>query len=395
MIDSSIYLQQQTPDFLGSFQKGMALGDIGRARARQQTYDAAVQKGFTQNPDGSTSFNQNVALGELGKAGLGQEYMDFQGKVLQNQRQQQAYTNEQKLHALEMGKLQADYISRIGDFAKKNPTAWGSIRQSLVSQFGLKDEDVPRDFSQAYVDQHTAMATSTADKINQELSRLRGQQIQADTAKTRAETAQLTRAAQAPNYNLTEGEKKVDQDYAKDYNDFTSGGYQKAINAIDKLQKYRDDIEAEIKSKDTFQAGGGPISGSLPDMFRTQASINRRDQIQSVANQALKATFGGSGITDSERKAMASEFYNDKLDNRYNLDIIDRKIKELKNSLNSQVQKAQYYQQNRTLGGFKYDDSGSEAMSKNVDPQISDYAKKNGLEYSIAEAVLRGRGYGK
>ncbi len=108
-------------------------------------------------------------------------------------------------------------------------------------------------------------------------------------------------------------------------------------------------------SEDTglFQAGGGPIAGSLPDAVRTQASISQRDNIVSTANSALKATFGGQ-LSDGERKALANEFYNDKLSNAENLKIIEQKIMELENGLQTQRAKAGYFQQKGTLTGFAY-----------------------------------------
>lgn len=159
---------------------------------------------------------------------------------------------------------------------------------------------------------------------------------------------------------FTEGRKSVDKDYAKDFNDFTGGGETKAVNAIDKLNDLRAEMAAD---NGLFQAGGGPISGSLPDAFRTQSSIARRDNIVSAANSALKATFGGQ-LSDGERKALANEFYNDKLSNAENLKIIDRKIKELKTGLVTQKSKAQHFAENGTLTGFKPPQIGSGGLVK-------------------------------
>lgn len=147
----------------------------------------------------------------------------------------------------------------------------------------------------------------------------------------------------------SKGQEAVDKDYAKDYNEFSGGGATKANDAISKLKGY----EAQLKNDNgLIQSGGGPISGSLPDMFRTQSSIAQRDNIVSVANSALKATFGGQ-LSDGERKALANEFYNDKLSNEENLKIIGRKIQELQNGVDTQKQKSRYFEQNGSLTGFR------------------------------------------
>ena len=151
-----------------------------------------------------------------------------------------------------------------------------------------------------------------------------------------------------PYARLTEGQKAIDKDYAKDYNDLTGGGEVSANNAIKKLKDLRNNM---ARDKGIIQSGGGPISGSLPDFMRTQGSISQRDNIVSVANSALKATFGGQ-LSDGERKALANEFYNDKLSNEENLKVIDRKIAELESGLANQKKKARYFESNQSLSGY-------------------------------------------
>ncbi len=184
--------------------------------------------------------------------------------------------------------------------------------------------------------------------------------LKADTIKTRS-----------PQERLTEGQKAVDKDYAKDYNDLTGGGEVSAKNAINKLKSLRNNMS---KDKGLIQSGGGPISGSLPDMFRTQKSIAQRDNIVSVANSALKATFGGQ-LSDGERKALANEFYNDKLSNEENLKVIDRKISELEAGLENQKKKAKYYEDNQSLANY-----GSQGLIGKSKPQS---IKQNGVTYTL------------
>lgn len=189
----------------------------------------------------------------------------------------------------------------------------------------------------------------------------------------------LTEQAAKRSEGLTEGRKAVDKDFAKDYNDFTGGGEAKAKDAIAKLNSLRAEI---ANDKGFVQAGGGPIAGSMPDMFRTQASIARRDNIVSVANSALKATFGGQ-LSDGERNALAKEFYNDKLSNAENLKIIDRKIAELNHGLGVQKAKSAYFQKKGTLSGF----GGTEGGDRQFAQDVVDYATKHGISNEEAQAV--------
>lgn len=167
-------------------------------------------------------------------------------------------------------------------------------------------------------------------------------------------------AATREKNGASEGFKSADKDYGKDYNDFTGGGETKAVDAIAKLRGWEKKLTDD---NGLIQAGGGPISGSLPDAFRTEASISQRDNIVSAANSALKATFGGQ-LSDGERKALANEFYNDKLSNKENLAIISQKIMELENGLGTQRAKASHFKQRGTLVGF--DGSGAAKSSTKV-----------------------------
>lgn len=140
----------------------------------------------------------------------------------------------------------------------------------------------------------------------------------------------------------------LDKDYAKDYNDFTSGGNEAAKRSIEKLESIYSDVKGD---NGTFAAGGGSVVGSLPDALRSNTSIKRRDTAVTAANSALKSTFGGQ-LSDGERKALANEFYNDKLDNASNAEILRSKIDELKAKLGQQTQKALYFRDKGTLNGF-------------------------------------------
>lgn len=175
---------------------------------------------------------------------------------------------------------------------------------------------------------------------------------------------------------LSEGQKAVDKGYAKAYNDFTGGGESRANNAIKKLKELRNEVEKESKS--VIQAGGGTIAGSLPDWARTTRSVSLRDNAISVANQGLKATFGAQ-LSDSEREAAAKEFYNDKLPPAENLKVMDRKIKELEDSLNDEKTKAKYFQKNETLSGFSPSASSNQEVQSTA--PYGDTVERNGKTY--------------
>jgi hypothetical protein len=148
---------------------------------------------------------------------------------------------------------------------------------------------------------------------------------------------------------LTEAERAVDKDYAKDYNDFTQGGAIRAQQGIAKLKALAKEIQDD---NGLLQSGGGRFAKELPEWARSRDAVRRRDSAINEANKTLKATFG-SQISDAERESVAKEFYNDALSNEENAKILNGKIKELEGQLEGQTTKAMHYENNRTLKGFK------------------------------------------
>lgn len=218
------------------------------------------------------------------------------------------------------------------------------VASDLAKQAGLDSEDRLAGLNEAYKIKSDKEKTAT-DREDKAFDR-RMKQESLDIERKKLYASLLKERGEG---KLSEGQKAVDKGYAKAYNDFTGGGESKAYNAIEKLKELRDEVEKESKS--LLSAGGGTIAGSLPDWMRTTKSVALRDNAVSVANQGLKATFGAQ-LSDSEREAAAKEFYNDKLPPKENLKVMDRKIKELENSLKDEKAKAQYFQKNESLSGF-------------------------------------------
>lgn len=196
--------------------------------------------------------------------------------------------------------------------------------------------------------------------------------------------------AEAKKDAISAGEKAVDKNFAEDYNNYTQGGLSRAADDINNLKEMRKVVEQESKSM--ISAGGGPISGSLPDALRSEKSIAIRDNIIKTANTALKATFGGN-LSNDERQAAAKEFYNDKLGPEENLKIMDSKIKELETARIEKLAKIKYYEDHdKSLKGFKYSasqasPSASEAKTNNIKTNKPKTVTQNGHTYTFNEST--------
>lgn len=222
-------------------------------------------------------------------------------------------------------------------------------RQRQDREFSLREQEYKDKRSDSAIDRELKerefglREKIAASNDENEKARL---QLQADEIKRKREEL----AANAGPGKLSEAQKQVDKDYAKQYNKFTATGYNNAKNAIEKMEKLASEMEKDTGLIES--GGGGRISTLLPDALRSRDSIRRRDEARNYANTTLKELFGGQ-LSDDEREAAAKEYYNDALDNEENAKILRQKIKELKDNLESQRQQAEYYEKNGTLQGFK------------------------------------------
>lgn len=147
------------------------------------------------------------------------------------------------------------------------------------------------------------------------------------------------------------GTTALDKQYAEHYNSFTQGGLVAAQKSLEVLEHTLAEVEAEEK-KGIMQAGGGSFFAALPDALRAEKSIRMRDTAVTSANATLKGLFGAQ-LSNDERKSASNEFYNDKLGNAENAQILKTKIAEMKDAMAQQIAKANYYAKNgQSLAGY-------------------------------------------
>jgi hypothetical protein len=156
---------------------------------------------------------------------------------------------------------------------------------------------------------------------------------------------------------LSEGQKKVDQDYAKQYNEFSAQGAAKARTTIEQLEEFQRQLEAESKKR--FQSGGGRLASILPDVARTDQSIIWKRDIPAKANLVLKDLFGGQ-LSNDERKSESATYYDDILGPAENAKKLGEKIKQLRAGYENESRKAKYYERFGTLDGFTAESSVDE-----------------------------------
>jgi len=202
----------------------------------------------------------------------------------------------------------------------------------------------------------------------------------ADKKEARKEKAEAKSSEKSA--GMTEGRKAVDKDFAKDYNEWTAG----AQASVDKNLQRLEEAKAVLKKRQNDLFGtSGRITGNLPDFVRSEESKRIRQDVQSAAQGALRATLGAQ-FTENEGKRIMNMSYDETLSPEENIRKIDMAMNELKTQKAQKQAKTKYFEENGTLAGYK--DSGSMSpASKSPNKAQPKTVTQNGHVYTLNEAT--------
>lgn len=351
---------------------------------KQAEYRAGRQEAAERREDSlrgamSQAYEADPATGRMmfKKEGLaGVAKVDPQA-AYQLQQQAEAEAAAQKKAAREQQLQQMALVSQTLNGVKDQPTYEMAIKSAM--QLGLPGtEKMPRQYDPNFVNSIRAQAMGPAKEWEELQIKRQEQQrkMESDKAENALKYAQANKlkaeAGAGGKIPLSDAEKAVDKKYAENYNDFTRSGATNVAKSIKDLETIASELEKE--GDGIFAAGGGRMA-SAPDALRSRTSIRWRDNAVNAANQTLKSLFPGQ-ISDAEREAAAREFYNDKLPNSENAKILRAKIQQMKDNLQNEVEKAKYYQGNRTLKGYEFGRMEGNKLA-GEDAQAIQWAKAN------------------
>ncbi len=166
---------------------------------------------------------------------------------------------------------------------------------------------------------------------------------------------------------VPEGIKSLDRTFAKDYDEWSSGGEAAVDKNITRLTDTRDYLE---KHKDDLFGTSGRITGRLPDILRSEESIKARQDTQAAAQGALKATLGAQ-FTEREGERIMASAYNEKLSPQENINKINAAILELETAKRNKNQKSSYFENNKSLDGYKSQSSQAPQVESPLNIQES------------------------
>jgi hypothetical protein len=162
--------------------------------------------------------------------------------------------------------------------------------------------------------------------------------VESDAANRRA----LLQNKQANVSNV--GRKKVDEDYAKDYNDWTSAGKSSLDKNLQSLIEARDAL-----AEDPSLTGG--LTGVFGDRLTADRVLKQRQKVQSAVQNSLKATLGAQ-FTEKEGERIMKNAYNEAASPEANMESLNALIQQLQTQGANNNAKSKYFEQNGTLTGF-------------------------------------------
>jgi hypothetical protein len=163
-----------------------------------------------------------------------------------------------------------------------------------------------------------------------------------DARATKLEDAKTKKEAEG-----TIGQKKVDQDYAKDYLDWTTSGKP----TLEKNLALLENAKKELASPEG-QNLSGRFTGRKPDIFQSEDAIRVRDNVQQAAQGSLRAILGAQ-FTENEGKRIMQKAYNPNVSPEENIKKLDSAIQELKAHAVNADQKAAHFEKNGSLKGLR------------------------------------------
>jgi hypothetical protein len=203
------------------------------------------------------------------------------------------------------------------------------------------------------------------------------QQAQLDATMAKAANAKAT----TPKGSV--GQQAVDRDFAKDYNEWTSGGAQGAKTEIQKLRN----VAAALRNKEVTTGG---LTGMFPDRMTSASLLRARSDVQSTIMNSLRAILGAA-FTEKEGERVIKNTWNEGDSTENNLARVERLANDLEAKARDKDAKAKYYEQFGSLQGFQGITQGGQGLI----PQERGLLPKQAAQTQPQTKVINGVTYRK
>lgn len=361
-LNANLILPLQPAD-TNAFGRGLEQGaDLSQKMfaRKQQEYQQGRQQAADRREDSlrgamSGAFTVDQATGRMvmNKEGLaGVAKVDPQA-AYQLQQQQEQEAAAQKKAAREQQLQQMSLVAQTLNGVKDQQSYDMALRAS--AQLGLPGtEKMPRQYDARFVDSIRAQAMGPAKEWEEIQLKRQEQQRKQESDKSEnalryAQADKLKREAAGMGVGgaggKAEGVKALDRDFAKDYNEWTSGGSKIAQTEIQKLRGIANDLKGGAVTT-------GGLTGVFPDRMTSDSVLKARADVQSTVMNSLRAILGAQ-FTEKEGERIIKNTWNEGDSTENNLARVNRLVGDLESKANAKSAKARYFEKNGTLHGFK------------------------------------------
>lgn len=151
--------------------------------------------------------------------------------------------------------------------------------------------------------------------------------------------------------NLTPGEKRVDQTFAKSYEDFVLSG---GAADFDKNMEQMKGVLRELTTPNGENLTG-PWLGRMPDAitaFTNPKAVDARQRVEEVVQRNLRIILGAQ-FTQKEGENLIARAYNPALDEATNAKRLERLIYSMERMKDAKMKAMDYFERNGTMKGFR------------------------------------------
>jgi hypothetical protein len=174
---------------------------------------------------------------------------------------------------------------------------------------------------------------------------------------------------------VTEGQKTLDRDFAKEYSDYVAAGGSSQINKILADLKTVEDLLESNKTITGIKVSVADATGTLSALYPDAATA--KDLAGGVIQSNLRAILGGQ-FAQKEGEALLARAYNPAQPQKDNLERIRNLRKQIETAASAKKRAVDYWEENEgTLAGFKGDlgkvkpaKTSSKGIPEGVDPAV-------------------------
>jgi len=145
--------------------------------------------------------------------------------------------------------------------------------------------------------------------------------------------------------SLTPGEQSLDQAFAKSLNEFNEADVRKGMGQL----------RGAITSLENSDTISGPLISLIPNVIGDRVlpeTAQTREAIEEVVQRNLRLVLGAQ-FTEREGERLISRAYNPRLDEKENIERVQRLFKSIEDAMNAKLSQKAYFQRYGTLKGHR------------------------------------------